>query len=75
MKDKFQIDAMDHLVPFIDNGGRRSHVDRRRNRGLHSLFDRRSNQDRRKIVDRRKILNQTRANGPERRKYFKIAEK
>ena len=63
--------ATDELLPFIDNGGRRSYIRRRIRLNLFSIPDkRRSNEDRRSGNDRRKVLNQKRINGPERRHYF-----
>ncbi len=56
-----------HLVPFIDNGGKRSYVGIRKNANVHFLWERRSINDRRKRIDRRKIPNQTREDGLERR--------
>ena len=58
------------LVPFIDNGGQRSFVERRKKSNIYYLWERRSNKDRRKIIDRREILNQRRHNGQERRVAF-----
>ena len=59
-----------NLVRFIDNGGNRSHVERRKNPNVYFLQDRRSINERRKQIDRRKILNQRREEGPERRAVF-----
>lgn len=59
-----------NLVPFIDNGGKRAHVERRKNPNVYFLWDRRSTSERRKLIDRRKILNRRRENGPERRVVF-----
>ncbi len=55
------MDGTNNLVPFIDNGGKRSYVERRKNANVHFLWERRS------INDRRKIPNQRREDGPERR--------
>ena len=64
--------ATDELLPFIDNGGRRSYIRRRIRSRLYSIPDkRRSNKDRRSIDDRRKILNKKWIKGPERRHYFR----
>lgn len=64
--------ATDELLPFIDNGGRRSYIRRRTRSSLFCIPDRRrSKKDRRINIDRRKILNKRRLNGPERRNYFK----
>ena len=58
------------LVPWIDNGGQRSYIERRRHPNIYFLWERRSKKDRRKIADRREIPNQRRGNGPERRVVF-----
>ena len=58
------------LVPFIDNGGKRCFVERRKVSNIYYLWDRRSNKDRRKIVDRRESLNHRRHLGRERRVIF-----
>lgn len=58
------------LVPFIDNGGQRAFVERRKNTGVIYLRERRSNQDRRQIADRRETLNQRRCKERERRVVF-----
>ena len=60
------------LVPFIDNGGQRSFVERRKKSNIYFLWDRRSHADRRKIIDRRETLNQNRSKGPERRAVFQM---
>ena len=65
----------DELLPFVDNGGRRSYIGRRRySKRYSNLFRirerRRSNRDRRIDDDRRKVLNRRQKNGPERRGYF-----
>ena len=60
------------LVPFIDNGGKRSFVERRKKSNIYFLWDRRSHADRRKIIDRRESLNQNRSKGPERRAVFQM---
>jgi len=66
------VSATDELLPFIDNGGRRSYIRRRTRSSLFCIPDRRrSKKDRRMNIDRRKILNKRRLNGPERRNYFK----
>ncbi len=59
------------LVPFIDNGGQRAFVERRKKLNIIFLWDRRSNTERRKIIDRREALNQKRHCGPERRVVFR----
>ena len=58
------------LVPFIDNGGQRAFIERRKETKIIFLWDRRSNRERRKIIDRREALNQERQSGPERRGVF-----
>lgn len=58
------------LVPFIDNGGQRSFVERRKQSNIYYLRDRRSRKDRRTTVDRREAPNQERRHGPERRAVF-----
>ena len=64
--------ATDELLPFIDNGGRRSYIRRRTRSSLFCIPNkRRSNKLRRSGDDRRKILNKKRIDGPERRHYFK----
>lgn len=60
------------LEPFIDNGGQRTFVERRKKTNIYFLWDRRSPADRRKIIDRRKTLNQNRPEGPERRVVFEM---
>jgi hypothetical protein len=66
------VSATDELLPFIDNGGRRSYIRRRTRSRLFCIPDkRRSNRDRRRVDDRRKILNKRRIKGQERRHYFK----
>ena len=64
--------ATECLVPFIDNGGQRSFVERRSKTNIQHLRDRRSHRDRRRIIDRRLIRNQKRQHGPERRGVFQI---
>ena len=64
--------ATDELLPFIDNGGRRSYIRRRTNSNLARIPNRRRTiKDRRGNDDRRKILNKRLINGRERRHYFK----
>jgi hypothetical protein len=50
------MNCLDHLLPFFDNGGRRSYVERRRNLKLARIPDRRTGKERRRIRDRRKTL-------------------
>ncbi len=68
---KYIVDCLDHLVALIDNGGRRSWVERRENSSLNHLSEKRSISDRRKNIDRRKSQNQKRVNGTERRALHK----
>ncbi len=64
--------ATDELLPFIDNGGRRSYIRRRIRSSLFCIPDkRRSIKDRRSCDDRRKIINKKWNKGLERRHYFK----
>ena len=63
--------ATECLVPFVDNGGQRSFVERRNKNNIRYLRDRRSHRDRRRIIDRRVIHNKKRNHGPERRGVFK----
>ena len=64
--------ATDELLPFIDNGGRRSYIRRRIRSSLFCIPDkRRSNKDRRSGDDRRKLINKKFIKGSERRHYFK----
>lgn len=48
--------SLDHLLPFIDNGGRRLYIERRRNSKLARIPERRKGKDRRIYFDRRKTL-------------------
>ena len=50
------MNCLDHLLPFLDNGGRRSHLERRRNSKLARIPDRRTGKERRTISDRRKNI-------------------
>jgi hypothetical protein len=68
---KYIVDCLDHLVALIDNGGRRSWVERRQNSSLNHLSEKRFISDRRKSIDRRKSQNQKRINGSERRAIHK----
>jgi len=48
---------LDHLLPFVDKGGRRSYIERRRNSKIAARIpERRSGKERRTISDRRKTL-------------------
>ena len=49
---------LDHLLPFIDNGGRRLYAERRRNSKIAGRIpDRRSHKERRINYDRREVQN------------------
>ena len=48
------MNCLDHLLPFLDNGGRRSYLERRLNSKLARIPDRRTGKERRTISDRRK---------------------
>jgi hypothetical protein len=50
------MNCLDHLLPYIDNGGRRSYVERRCNSKLARIPERRTGKERRIIYDRRKTL-------------------
>lgn len=69
--EKYFENCLDFLISSIDNGGRRSWVERRHGSRLTLLSDNGSVNDRRKIIDRRKQQNQKRLNGLERRAIFK----
>ena len=68
---KYVVDCLDHLVVLLDNGGRRSWVERRQSSSLNQMSEKRSLSDRRKKIDRRKSQNQKRINGSERRAILK----
>jgi len=58
------VNCLDHLLPFVDNGGKRSNVDRRRNSKIAARIpERRTGKDRRINDDRRKTLLYERADG------------
>lgn len=57
------MNCLDHLLPFLDNGGRRSYIKRRRNSQLTRIPERRTGKERRIINDRRKILRHESAYG------------
>ena len=61
------MNCLDHLLPFVDNGGRRSYVERRRNLKLARIPQRRTYKDRRINYDRRKTKNIGEIMVPERR--------
>ena len=63
--------CLDHLIPFIDNGGRRSYVERRRNSKIAARIpDRRTGEERRINDDRRKDPNRRQLMRSERRAVF-----
>ena len=63
--------CLDHLLPFIDNGGRRLYVERRRNSKIAGRIpERRSYKERRINYDRRKTQNTERLRGIERRAFL-----
>ena len=68
---EFGMDGTTCLVPFIDNGGQRAFVERRKKSNIVCLWDRRSHTERRQIIDRREALNQERHYGSERRVVFR----
>jgi hypothetical protein len=60
--------CLDHLLSFIDNGGRRLYVERRRNSKIAGRIpDRRTYKERRINYDRRKPQNTERIPATERR--------
>ena len=60
--------CLDHLLPFIDNGGRRLYVERRRDSKIAARIpERRTYKERRINYDRRKTQNTERLRGRERR--------
>ena len=62
--------CLDHLLPFIDNGGRRSGIERRRNSKLARIPERRTYKERRINYDRRRDQNNRQLMRPERRAVF-----
>jgi len=65
------VSGLDHLIPFIDNGGRRLCVERRRNLKLARIPDRRTYKERRINYDRRKDQNRRQPMRSERREIFR----
>jgi len=63
--------GLDHLLPFIDNGGRRSLIERRRNLKLARIPNRRKCKERRINYDRRKDQNRRQSMRSERRASFR----
>lgn len=59
--------CLDHLLPFMDNGGRRLHVERRRNSKIAGRIPERRTKERRINYDRRKMQNTERLRVAERR--------
>ena len=60
--------CLDHLLPFIDNGGRRLYIERRRDSKIAGRIpDRRTYKERRINYDRRKPQNTERIPAIERR--------
>ena len=63
--------GLDHLLPLIDNGGRRSYIERRRNSKIAGRIpDRRTGEERRINHDRRKYQNDGHLMRPERRAFL-----
>ena len=62
---------LDHLLSFIDNGGRRLYVERRRDSKIAARIpERRTYKKRRINYDRRKTQNTERLRGIERRAFL-----
>jgi hypothetical protein len=59
--------CLDHLLPFIDNGGRRLYIERRRDSKIASRIPERRTKERRINYDRRKTQNTERLRVQERR--------
>jgi len=65
------MNCLDHLLPFIDNGGRRLYVERRRDSKIAARIpERRTYKERRINYDRRKTQNTERLRGIERRAFL-----
>ena len=64
------MNSLDHLLAFIDNGGRRTYTERRRNSKLARIPDRRTYKERRINYDRRKDQDNRDLMTPERRFVF-----
>lgn len=63
--------CLDHLLPFIDNGGRRLYVERRRDSKIAGRIpERRTCKERRTNYDRRKTQNIGELRGIERRAFL-----
>ena len=65
------MDALDGLLPFLDNGGRRSCVERRTSTAKYIFFESRLHTERRNISDRRKSPNLIRKTSLERRFFYR----
>ena len=61
------MNGLDHLLSFIDNGGRRSYLERRRNSKLARIPEKRRSKNRRIDDERRKTQNIRLLTGSERR--------
>ena len=65
------MNCLDHLLPFIDNGGRRLYVERRRDSKIAGRIpERRTYKERRINYDRRKPQNTERIPVIERRAFY-----
>jgi hypothetical protein len=65
------MNCLDHLLPFIDNGGRRLYVERRRDSKIAGRIpERRTYKERRINYDRRKTQNTKRISVIERRAFL-----
>jgi hypothetical protein len=65
------MNCLDHLLPFIDNGGRRLYVERRRDSKIAGRIpERRKCKERRINYDRRKTQNTKRISVIERRAFL-----
>jgi len=65
------MNCLDHLLPFIDNGGRRLYLERRRDSKIAGRIpERRTYKERRINYDRRKTQNTERLRGIERRAFL-----
>jgi hypothetical protein len=63
--------CLDHLLPFIDNGGRRLYIERRRDSKIAGRIpERRTCKERRINYDRRKMQNTERLRVIERRAFI-----
>ena len=62
---------LDALLPFLDNGGRRLYIERRKRTEKYSLINKRLTTDRRNSTDRRERLNLRCKNSLERRFFYR----